>query len=75
MRTKANRLVFFAFNANTAKNITGLSWLERAHDDNYSPSSFKGIANPDTYLKNHGYDYMYYTSASQIVTALIKYIS
>ena len=75
MRTKANRLVFFAFNANTAKNITGLSWLERAHDDNYSPSSFKGIAHPDTYLKNHGYDYMYYTSASQIVTALIKYIS
>ncbi len=75
MRKKANRLVFFAYYAATSKDITNLSWLERAHDDNYSPSSFTGIANPDKYLQSKGYDYVYTSSASEIANALIKYIS
>ena len=75
MRAKANRLVFFAYHSATAKDITGLDWLERAHDDNYSPSSFKGIAHPDTYLKSHGYDYVYTSNANTIVDALLKYVS
>ena len=75
MRAKANRFVFFAYHSATAKDITGLDWLERAHDDNYSPSSFKGIAHPDTYLKSHGYDYVYTSNANTIVDALLKYVS
>ncbi|OED30836.1 hypothetical protein NL43_00540 [Methanosphaera sp. WGK6] len=75
MRKKANRLIFIALYSGTAKNITDLDFLERAHDDNYSPSSFKGLAYPDIYLKEHGYDYVYTTSATSIVDALIDYIN
>jgi len=75
MRTKANRLVYFVYNPYTAKNITNLSWLERAHDDNYSPSSFKGIANPDQTLLSHGYDYIYSYDVDTIVKGIIDYIS
>ena len=49
--------VFIVLCCGAAK-ITGLSWLPRAHDDNYSPSDFTGIANPDQVLKVNGYDYI-----------------
>ena len=75
MRTKSNRLVFFAYHAGTSLDITDRAWLKRAHDDNYSPSSFKGIANPDDYLRSHGYDYVYSSSPKEIADALIAYIS
>lgn len=75
MRTKANRLVFFVYYSATSKDIRKLSWLERAHDDNYTPSSFTGISNPSAKLRNHGYDYVYTTSVDSIVNSLIKYIS
>ena len=75
MRAKSNRMIFFAYYSATSKDITALSWLERAHDDNYSASSFTGIANPDIYLKSHGYDYVYTSSAETIANSLIKYIS
>lgn len=74
MRAKANRLLYFAFYP-TAKDITNLSWLERAHDDNYSPSSFKGIANPDKYLRSYGYDYVYSGEVSEIVNSFLEYIN
>lgn len=74
MRAKANVLLFQVYYP-TAKDITGLKWLERAHDDNYSPSSFKGIAYPDKYLQQHGYDYVYSGNVKTIVDELIKYIS
>jgi hypothetical protein len=47
---------FIVFTDN-AKKITGLAWLERAHDDNYSPASFTGLAHPDEYLLAHGVGY------------------
>lgn len=75
MRTKANRLIFFAYHPGTSIDITGLKWLKRAHDDNYSPKSFTGIAYPDKYLKSHGYDYVYSSNANTIANALIKYVS
>ncbi len=74
MRLKENRLEFFVYYP-TAKDITGLSWLPRAHDDNYSPSSFKGISHPDKYLEDHGYGYVYSGNVNTIVEAIIKYIS
>lgn len=74
MRDKANRLLFLAFYP-TARDITNLAWLERAHDDNYSPSSFKGLANPDKYLREHGYDYVYSGDVVEITNSLLEYIS
>lgn len=54
----------------TSKCITGLDYLVRAHDDNYDPSSFKGIAHPDQFLKSHGYDYIYSGVIANIVSAI-----
>jgi len=34
-----------------------LTFLERAWDDNFSPSGFKGINNPAQYMKEHHFDY------------------
>ena len=48
--------------------ITGLAFLQRAHDDNYDPSSFTGLAHPDQYLKNNGYSYLYSNVLSTIVS-------
>jgi hypothetical protein len=53
-------------------NITGLAWLPRAHDDNFSPSRFKGLAHPDQYLKNNGYDYIYSRDLNAIIAAIYK---
>lgn len=75
MRYKESRMMFLAYYSNTSKDITGLKFLERAHDDNYSLSSFKGLDYPDIYLKNHGYDYVYTNSVNTIVKKLIEYIS
>ena len=48
--------------------ITGLAFLQRAHDDNYDPTSFTGLAHPDQYLKNNGYNYLYSDVLSTIVS-------
>ena len=53
-----------------AVNITGLAWLPRAHDDNYDPASFTGIANPAQYLLNNGYNYIYSADLNAIITAI-----
>jgi hypothetical protein len=53
-----------------SKVITGLSFLERAHDDNYDPISFTGLANPDKYLINNGYKYLYSGDISTIINSI-----
>ena len=53
-----------------SKVITGLAFLERAHDDNYDPPSFTGLANPDQYLINNGYSYLYSNVLSNIVSSI-----
>jgi peptidoglycan hydrolase-like protein with peptidoglycan-binding domain len=53
-------------------NITGLSWLPRAHDDNYSPKSFTGISRPDLFMENLGYNYIWTNDLNQIAAAIIK---
>src|SRR5690606_27465777 len=60
-----NKKVFIAFTSGATK-ITGLSWLPRSHDDNFSPSSFKGLANPDQYLIKNGYNYFEGLTSSNI---------
>jgi hypothetical protein len=75
MKLKESRLMYLVYYPDYCTDITGLSFLPRAHDDNYSPSSFKGIANPDIYLKNNGYDYVYSKNINTIVNGIINYIS
>jgi hypothetical protein len=53
------------------KLITGLSYLVRAHDDNYDPASFKGLAHPDQYMLKLGYNYLYSGSIASIVNAVV----
>lgn len=74
MRLKENRLLFLVY-TETSRDITGLSFLERAHDDNYSVSSFIGLYYPDIYLYQHGYDFVYSSNVNTIVNALIEYMS
>jgi hypothetical protein len=56
-KIKGNRKVFIVL-VDTAKQITGLEWLPRAWDDNFSPPSFTGVARPDLILLNNGYNYI-----------------
>ncbi len=66
---KGTRSVFTVFWP-PAKVITGLDFLERAHDDNYSPVSFTGLPHPDMYLLQNGYRYMYSGVISTIVNSI-----
>lgn len=69
---KYNNEVVLGF-TKTSKNLATETWLERAHDDNYSPSSFTGLANPGTYLNKNGFDYVYGDTASQLAENFINY--
>jgi hypothetical protein len=55
---KGGRKVFTLLLSTSSVRITGLSWLTRAHDDNFDPKSFTGVARPDLVLLNNGYDYI-----------------
>ena len=50
--------------------ITGLAFLARAHDDNYNPASFTGLANPAEYLLDNGYSYIHSGIIADIVNAI-----
>ncbi len=63
---KGERKVFTLLLSTSSVRITGLNWLPRAHDDNYDPTSFTGIARPDLVLLNNGYDYIEGISPSDI---------
>ncbi|WP_342457715.1 pseudomurein-binding repeat-containing protein [Methanobacterium sp.] len=66
------RKVFCVWMAPSSVNITGLAWLPRAHDDNYSPASFTGLAHPDQYLLNNGYNYIYSGDLNAVIAAIYK---
>lgn len=52
-------------------NVKTAKKLPKAHDDNFSPSGFKGIPNPVTYLKKKGVTWIEAGTTSQLVN-LIK---
>ena len=66
---KGTRNVFSVFWP-PSTDITNLAFLPRAHDDNFSPASFKGIAHPDDYLKANGYSYIHSGSMTEVVNAI-----
>jgi arsenate reductase-like glutaredoxin family protein len=53
-----------------AADITGLAFLKRAHDDNYDPASFTGLANPAKYLLDNGYYYIHSGTILDIINAI-----
>lgn len=46
-------------------------WLPRAHDDNFSPSSFRGISYPSKYLTKKKVPFMYASSVDEMVAKFI----
>jgi len=73
-KIKGTRTVFSVFWP-PSKVITGLAFLERAHDDNFSPVSFVGLANPDQYLLKNGYNYLYSKDIGTIVNSIFKQLT
>jgi Bacterial Ig-like domain len=55
---KGTREVYSIWISPPATDIRGLAWLPRAHDDDFSPSSFTGLAHPDQFLINQGYHFL-----------------
>jgi hypothetical protein len=55
---KGERKDFTILLSTSKTRITGLNWLPRAHDDNFSPPSFTGVARPDLILISNGYNYI-----------------
>jgi hypothetical protein len=55
---KGSREVYTIFISPPSTDIRGLAWLPRAHDDDFSDASFTGLANPDQFLYNNGYDFL-----------------
>ncbi|MBC7090081.1 MAG: hypothetical protein H5T37_06825, partial [Methanobacteriaceae archaeon] len=45
---------FIYVNWSPKTKLEGLAWLPRAHDDNFSPATFTGIAYPYIYLTSNG---------------------
>ena len=57
------------------KDLATLDWLERAHDDDYSPKNFTGLANPGLYINEEvGANYVYGSNAAQLVNNFLNYI-
>ena len=57
-----------AFLSPPSTNIHNLKWLPRAHDDNFSPRSFKGVSNPEQQLLNAGIGVVIGKNAKEIAT-------
>ena len=57
----------------TQRNLATDTWLERAHDDDYSPKNFTGLSYPGTYLNDHDMDYVYGRTATEMANNFIKY--
>ncbi len=68
---KGTRDVFTVF-WSTSRDITNLAWLPRAHDDDFSPESFRGLAHPDQYMFSNGYRYIYSGNIQAIVNSIYK---
>lgn len=64
---KKNVKVVLGFLAPPVKDdLDTLTWLKRAWDDNFSPRSFTGLANPGKYLKDNGFTYIYGSSGTDL---------
>ena len=74
LKKNNNQFVLGCLITSTKANLANKIWLERAHDDNYSPKSFKGMYFPGKYLNEKVHvDYVYGSNAKELVNNFIKY--
>ena len=56
------------------RNLATETWLERAHDDDYSAPIFTGLANPGSFINtNVGADYVYGSTASELASNFLNF--
>ena len=65
---KKNAKMVVAFLSPPSSNIHNLKWLPRAHDDNFSPRSFKGVSNPEKHLLDAGIGVVIGKNAKEIAS-------
>ena len=65
---KKNAKMVVAFLSPPSTNIHNLKWLPRAHDDNFSPSSFKGVNNPEKKMLDAGIGVVIGKNAKEIAS-------
>ena len=74
LKKNNNQFVLGCFSPTTSVNLANRTWLKRAHDDDYSPKSFKGMYFTGRYLnKKTHVDYVYGSSAKELVNNFLKY--
>ena len=73
LNTYNNRVVLGFEVPPVIKDLATCTWLPRAHDDGYSPPNFTGLAYPGRYLNEHGMDYVYGNSATELANNFLKY--
>ncbi len=74
LRKNKNQFVLGCVSPPVYLNLGNMTWLVRAHDDDYSPKSFKGLYYPGKYFnKVTKLDYVYGADAEQLVNNFLKY--
>ena len=74
LKSNKNQFVLGCYDPPKNINLANRTWLIRAHDDDYSPKSFKGLYFPGKYLnKKTHVDYVYGHNAEDLVNNFLKY--
>ena len=69
-----NQIVLGFLAPPVTRNLATETWLERAHDDDYSADVFTGLANPGSYINtNVGADYVYGSTASELASNFLNF--
>lgn len=56
------------------RNLATETWLERAHDDDYSSDVFTGLANPGSFINTDvGADYVYGSTAQELANNFLNF--
>jgi len=66
LKSRGLRFVFGCLAPPVKDQLDTLSWLPRAHDDNFSPASFTGLTEPGKFLKDNGLNYVYGASGQEL---------
>lgn len=66
---KRNAKMVIGFFPPAYKYLKGLKWLPRAHDDNFSPSGFSGISNPEQKILDAGIGLCYGKDAKEMASS------
>ena len=74
LKRNNNQIVLGFLAPPITRNLATETWLERAHDDDYSADVFTGLANPGSYINtNVGADYVYGSTASELASNFLNF--